>query len=108
MAPKNQPPPAPQLFYQQRSCGRHGAAFDRRDALLGYPHVRGDLGLGHSCFLPHFGQVLGPDLERALLPGFLHGRAVVGMDELIHELIAAVSEELAVIADFGDSWRRVA
>ena len=77
---------------------RNRAAFDRRDPLLRYPHGLGDLDLGHSRLLPHFGQVLAPDLERALLPRLLHSRAVVRVDELVDELIAGIGEELGLLA----------
>src|SRR5262249_34673112 len=82
----------------QRGKLRDGSAFDRRDALLGYPHGLSDLRLGQACLLTHLHQVLGPDLEHSLLTRILHSRAVVGVDELVQELIASVSEKLRLLA----------
>ena len=71
------------------------AALDGRDALLGDVYGLGDAGLGQAGLLAHLGQVLGTDLQCPLLSCFLYGRAVVGVDELIQELLAGAGEELA-------------
>src|SRR6266700_7807873 len=76
----------------------HGAALDGGDSLLGHSHRPGDLGLGQVGLLAHLGQVLGPDLQRPPLAGFLHGRPVVGVDELVQELLPGVGEELRFLA----------
>src|SRR5712691_6948235 len=76
----------------------HGAALDGRDALLGHAHRLGDLGLGQAGLLAHLGQVLGPDLQRPPLAGFLHGRPVIGGDERVQELLARVGEALRFLA----------
>src|SRR6266566_4516263 len=76
----------------------HGTALDGGDALLGHSHRLRDLGLGQAGLLAHLGQVLGPDLQRPPLAGFLHGRPVIGVDELVQELLARVGEELRFLA----------
>src|SRR5260370_28317360 len=73
------------------------AALDGRDALLGHAHSLRDLGLSQARFLAHLGQVLGPDLERSPLARVLHGRAVVGGDELVQELLARVGKQLRLL-----------
>jgi len=42
------------------------------------------------AFFPHLGQILSPDLQSSLLPCVLYGCAVVGVDELLHELVARI------------------
>ena len=53
---------------------------------------------GDRCLLAHVRQVLGGDVQCPLLACFVHGGAVVGVDELVEELLAGVAEELGLLA----------
>src|SRR5258707_11324822 len=76
----------------------NGSVLDGRHALLGDAHCVGYLGLRQPCLLAHLREVLCPDLERPRVARFPHGREVIGMDELVRELLARVGEELSLLA----------
>jgi|HubBroStandDraft_1064217.scaffolds.fasta_scaffold1678609_2 hypothetical protein len=61
---------------------RDGTVLESRDALPGTRGL-GHLYLSQPRFLAHLDQMLGSDLERSPLTSLLHGRTVIGMDELI-------------------------
>jgi hypothetical protein len=48
--------------------------------------------------LAYLGEVFGADRQDPLLMRFLQGGAVVGVDELVQELVAGVGEELRLLA----------
>lgn len=75
-----------------------GAVLDGGDALLGHAHGLGDLGLDEAGSLAYLGEVLRADRQDPPVVCLVQGGAVVGVDELVRELLAGLGEELGLLA----------